>query len=253
MLKDETGSGPILRDGLVWRATRPWTANVHSLFRHLKQCGFASAPRSAGYDENFERVTFIEGECGDLDSVQMRLDTVLTSAARLLRIYHDCSTSFQGAAEGAWQLKPKPPFEVICHGDFAPYNVVMRDGKAIGIIDFEAAHPGPRLWDIAYAVYRWAPLSRHIAVESIVTIETQINRARDFLDGYGLPADERAALPDLVIERLKGLVAFMEAEAARGSEKYRKDIEEGHHRLFRDDIGYIRGHRDQIAAGIMAN
>jgi hypothetical protein len=41
-----------------------------------------------------------------------------------------------------------------------------------------------------------------------------------------LPADGRAALPDLVIERLKGRVAFMEAEVARGSEKYRKDIEE---------------------------
>lgn len=108
-------------------------------------------------------------------------------------------------------------------------------------IDCECAtaHPGPRLWDIAYAVYRSAPLSRHIAVESIVTIKEQINRARDFPDAYGLPADERAALPDLVIERLKGLVAFLEAEVARGSEKYRKDIEEGHHRLFREDIAFI--------------
>ncbi|WP_086998030.1 aminoglycoside phosphotransferase family protein [Rhizobium sullae] len=252
MPTDETGPGPILRDGLVWRATRPWTTNVHALLEHVKQGGFDAAPRSAGYDENFERVTFIEGESGDLDNLQMRSVTVLTSAARLLRIYHDCSASFQPLAEGIWQLKPQPPFEVICHGDFAPYNVVIHAGKAIGIIDFEAAHPGPRTWDIAYAVYRWAPLSRHIAAERIVTIEEQISRARDFLDTYGLPADQRAALPDLVIARLKGLVAFMEAEAAQGSEKYRRDIEQGHHRLYRDDVGYIRVHRDQIAAGLMA-
>ncbi|WP_237358530.1 hypothetical protein [Rhizobium etli] len=84
---------------------------MHSLLGHLVGCGFASAPRSAGYDVYFERVTFIEGDCGDLDNVQTHYDTVLTSAARLLRIYHDCSASFPKSAEGAWQLNPRPPLE----------------------------------------------------------------------------------------------------------------------------------------------
>ncbi|TCU27890.1 hypothetical protein EV130_103295 [Rhizobium azibense] len=82
--------------------------------------------------------------------------------------------------------------------------------------------------------------------------EDQIVRARDFLDAYGVSADQRAAFPDLVLERLKALVAFMEKEAAQGSERYLKDIDEGHHRLFAADIGYIRVHRRRIAAGVMA-
>lgn len=50
------------------------------------------------------------------------------------------------------------PIEVMCHGDFAPYNVVLNGSDAVGIIDFDTLHPGSRLSDVAYAVYRWAPL-----------------------------------------------------------------------------------------------
>lgn len=55
-------------------------------------------------------------------------------------------------------LPARSPAEVICHGDIAPYNSAVRDGRVIGFIDFDTAHPAPRLGDVAYAVYRYAPL-----------------------------------------------------------------------------------------------
>ncbi|WP_290866248.1 phosphotransferase [Hamadaea sp.] len=50
------------------------------------------------------------------------------------------------------------PAEVVCHSDAAPYNTVFRSGHPVALIDFDTAHPGPRVWDVAYAVYRFVPL-----------------------------------------------------------------------------------------------
>ena len=57
------------------------------------------------------------------------------------------------------------PAEVVCHNDFAPYNVVFDDGGPVGVIDWETAAPGARVWDVAYAAYRWVPLSRSAPAE----------------------------------------------------------------------------------------
>jgi len=47
---------------------------------------------------------------------------------------------------------------VICHGDIGPYNTIHVANKAVALIDFERAAPGPRIWDLAFAVYRFAGL-----------------------------------------------------------------------------------------------
>ncbi len=54
----------------------------------------------------------------------------------------------------------RKPFEIISpYGDFAPgITLSSTTVRWTDIIDFETAHPGPRCWDLAYAVYRWAPL-----------------------------------------------------------------------------------------------
>ncbi|WP_245472090.1 hypothetical protein [Rhizobium jaguaris] len=119
------------------------------------------------------------------------------------------------------------------------------------IIDFETAHPGPRGWDLAYAIYRWAPLSAGVTVKDLGELETQILRTRIFLDAYGLAAKERPALPGMIIDRLNALVGFMEREAANGVERYRRNFEQGHDHIYRRDVAYIGEHREQIIAGLV--
>jgi hypothetical protein len=36
-----------------------------------------------------------------------------------------------------------------------PYNTIDIEAKAVALIDFETAAPGPRIWDLAFAVYRF--------------------------------------------------------------------------------------------------
>jgi Ser/Thr protein kinase RdoA (MazF antagonist) len=128
--------------------------------------------------------------------------------------------------------------------------VVLNDGEVTGIIDFETAHPGPRSWDLAYAVYRWAPLSSGIGVEGLDGLDSQIRRTRIFADAYGMSLAERRALPDTVIERLGALLTFMEQEAAGGVERYRRNLQDGHDRVYRRDIAYVAKWSAEITVGL---
>jgi thiamine kinase-like enzyme len=47
--------------------------------------------------------------------------------------------------------------QIVCHGDAAPWNVVWRDNKLIGLIDFDHARPGAAADDVAYALRYIAP------------------------------------------------------------------------------------------------
>ena len=248
-----TDGEPFRQGNLIVRPARPWTPGVHALLAALHRNGFEAAPLPDGYDELWERVTYLPGDTGDFDNcTDMRSEKALRSAASLLRRYHDCSALFAGnlEADHLWQLPARPPCEVICHGDFAPYNVVLNDGEAIGIIDFETAHPASRCWDLAYAIYRWAPLSSSAAIEELGRPADQIRRARIFVDAYGLPVAERPCLPDITVERLEALLSFMQHEAARGIERYRRNLRDGHDRVYREDIAYITKWSADIAAGL---
>jgi aminoglycoside phosphotransferase (APT) family kinase protein len=48
--------------------------------------------------------------------------------------------------------------ELVSHRDYYPGNVVFRDGLPVALIDFDLARPTTRLYDIANALWYWAPL-----------------------------------------------------------------------------------------------
>ena len=137
-------------------------------------------------------------------------------------------------------LPTREPAEVVCHGDYAPYNVVLQGNQAVAIIDFDTAHPAPRVWDIAYALYRWAPLTHPDNPDGFGSLQEKIERARLFCDAYGLANANRVGLLGLVVERLQALVDFMQAEAARDNEAFQANMADGHHFIYLDDIAYLK-------------
>jgi hypothetical protein len=73
------------------------------------------------------------------------LDEQLTAVIGLLRRYHE---TFAG--------------DVICHGDFGPWNMVWRDRMPFAVIDFDKVYVGDADDDVAYALrtfvgYGFAP------------------------------------------------------------------------------------------------
>jgi hypothetical protein len=243
----------ILRDGnAVRRPAGFWSPTIHALLTHVHQTGFHRAPQPLGYDDDGnELLTFIPGEVSNYPlSANAASKQALTSAAVLLRGWHDATVSFLAgeSADYKWYLPPREPFEVICHGDFAPYNVVLQGNTASAIIDFDTAHPAPRVWDIAYALYRWAPLMRPDNLDGFGTLSEQGARARRFCDSYGLSKVQRTHLIDVVIERLQTLVDFMQTEADAGNVAFQANLADGHHLGYLADIAYLRNNQAQIEA-----
>jgi hypothetical protein len=111
------------------------------------------------------------------------------------------------------------------------------------VIDFDTARPGPRRWDLAYALYRFAPLADPGNPDSVGDAEDQARRARMFLDVYGCGEPERADAVELVPDRLRWLVTLMRERAAEGDLNFIRHIEEGHADLYLRDIAYVESHR----------
>ncbi len=227
-------------DNIVKRPAGRWTASTQKLLYYLHKKVFHKVPKPLGFDEKVEKVTFIKGKVCNypLDEQAASLESLI-SAAKLLREYHNASEGFDYTKEN-WMLPVKEPVEVICHGDFAPYNVPIINKQAVGIIDFDTAHPAPRLWDIAYAVYRWAPLMLPENFDSFGSLKEQTYRTQIFCDSYGLSVEERKALMSMIVERLEALIFFMQKN--RNKLNFSRDLKEGHHLKYLRDIQYIKAH-----------
>ena len=163
----------------VHRTTGSWTRQVHRLLLYLREHGITEVPEPLGFDgQGREIISFIPGTAAITLSPDLRSDEVLISAARLLRRMHDATADVARSWLDGWACSPREPVEVICHGDFAPYNCIFDKGQLIGVIDFDNAHPGPRLWDLAYALYRFAPITAPTNPENFGTPADQCRRAR---------------------------------------------------------------------------
>ncbi|MFC7740887.1 phosphotransferase [Nocardiopsis composta] len=142
----------------VVREAGAWTPTVHRLLRHLRSRGLTQVPEPFGIDQDRETVGYIGGAVGAYPlSRAVRSEKALAGSAALLRRLHDAGRDFEHRPEDVWMLPPRSPAETVCHADFAPYNCVFHGAVAVGVIDFDTAHPAPRTWDIAYALYRFAP------------------------------------------------------------------------------------------------
>lgn len=133
---------------------------------------------------------------------------------------------------------------------FAPYNVTIIEGEATGIIDFDTLHPGPKMWDIAYAVYRWVPFINPANLDCSFSLAEQIRKSRLFLDTYGVKIENRELLPQMMSERLTRLVNYMRNQSDQGNEDFQKNIEEGHMEVYLKDIQYILENERTIIEGI---
>lgn len=248
-------SGALRREGnQILRPTGPWSASVHQLLRYLESKGFDRAPRFFGVDaQGREELAFIEGEVGhDPVPPVLRSDAALVQAMHLLRAYHDATVDFVHAGPARWQLAQPDelPVEVICHNDFAPYNCVYRDGLPTAMIDFDMAAPGSRMWDVAYAVYRFAPLCcpenlRLLGWDSETDV---VSRVRLAVSAYGLV--ERSKVIDILARRLILLRDWTALAAQAETAHARRIVEDGDFAFYNRDLTWLSANRLRLQQAI---
>jgi hypothetical protein len=189
----------------VRRSTGPCSKNVHRLLVHLERQGFGFAPRFLGIDERGREIlSFIPGSAEIPDALWQDA-TALVEAARMLKKFHDATRDFDFGHAGDWAYAYPlgEQNDVICHNDFAPYNMIFRDNLPIGIVDFDLAGPGPRMRDLAYLAYWFAPLSfssKELAERSVSEVASGNRRLKLLCATYG--TSDYAGLLDMLFEVL---------------------------------------------------
>jgi Phosphotransferase enzyme family len=141
-------TGGVVRVGdTVRRPPRRSSQLMRDVLVHLERAGFDAAPRWLGFDEQGrDLLSWIDGETltergqmhpyiGDPPGRITFTDVQIAAAMRLLRPYHDTFGD-----------------DVICHGDFGPWNIVWRDGLPFAVIDFDNAYRGDAADDVGYAL-----------------------------------------------------------------------------------------------------
>lgn len=192
--------GVVRVGGTVRRPAQPQSFAVAAFLDHLQRQGFDGSPRFLGRDSRGRDVlTFLAGRCaGSPPESWAQSEELLASVAVLVRRLHTAAAGYDPV------LEPFPPRavaqdppELVCHLDVTPQNVVVRDGKAAGVIDFDLAGPTTALKDSLNAAMHWVPLRDPADLDPGWKGVDQLRRLRIFADAYGWTAAERSALPKL--------------------------------------------------------
>lgn len=218
-----TTPGVVRVGDTVRRPLKKESAFVHDVLRHLERQGFDRVPRFLGIDEKGrEMLTYIPGTVphglGGFRKEQW------LAAARLLRRFHDATVDSELKGE----------CEVVCHGDPAPGNYVLRDGMPFALIDVDGAHPGKREEDVGYAAWMWL----HIGTRWVAPEEQGANLV-DFVAAYDAAATWNP------------LVAVLEAQKVcvnRIPDTFRWSLVKS---WARGRLGWTFRNRGRIAAGIV--
>jgi phosphotransferase family enzyme len=229
---------PVRRVGdTIRRQAGPWTDTIQDLLHHVRTGGLDWVPEPRGRDaEGREVLGFIDGDVHDYPLPEwMWGDDVLVAVAAMLRRYHDATRDF--VRPGArWRLPVHEPVEVVCHNDFAPYNLVFRGRTLSGVIDFDTASPGPRAWDLAYTAYRFVPLTAPENPDTpTTTVAEQARRLARFCAAYGAGVAPREVLA-VAADRLDELRALTLARPGRSADAA----------LYEADVRYLRARREAL-------
>ncbi len=205
------------------------TDHIHRLLGPLHSVSFEGAPRSFGRDNLGRQVVeYLEGEVANgIPPAYVWSDQTLVAVAGLIRSYHDSVTSF--SVPSGWapvvgrEELPALRFdeELICHNDLAPWNTVFRAEYPVAFIDWDSAAPGTRSWDVAFALWHWAPLypAHRRAEVGAAMVSDLPSRVRTFLGAYGFPVQPEWVT--VVLQRQRATCRELEQKAETSSKMRR--------------------------------
>ncbi|WP_291379371.1 phosphotransferase [Demequina sp.] len=221
-------------------APDPYTGAIHALLLHLEDAGFTGAPRSFGWDDKGRHlVEFVPGTRADHPKAP---EAVLDPAriGRFMSDMHDALESFEPPDYALWfDGLPPPGGDLIVHHDIAPSNIVVRADGTLVAIDWDAAGPGTRLWDLAYAAHAFTPL-----YQADADLAHASRRLRGLVDGYGLDDAHRKQLVPLLAMRSQRMYEYLDKMRATGVSPWTDLWDRGIGTVWKADAQWIRDHSD---------
>ncbi|CAH0183303.1 phosphotransferase enzyme family protein [Microbacterium foliorum] len=224
-------SGIVTRVGDTVR--KQWTSStpsVHAFMSHLRQRG-VEVPAPLGRDERGrQRIEFVPGSLA-IDTGPLSADG-LHRVGAMVRTIHDASETFTPPSGARWDgAIPAPDSQIVCHNDLAPWNLVIGDRWVF--IDWDAAAPSTRLWDLAYAAQTFTLSVLEAAPEDAA------DGLRAFVDGYGASAEFRTRLPLMMHRRAAAMLELLTTAHLHGREPWSSMFADGHGSYWDAVVDYV--------------
>lgn len=217
---------------------KPWTAATPSVTHYvaaLERAG-VDVPQSFGQDEHGRLVLeFIPGELA-MHSAPLTSEQ-LGRVGAMVREIHDASASYQPPRDAVWVTAiPAPGTDLVCHNDLAPWNLVV--GERWVFIDWDAAAPSTRLWDLAYAAQAFTlsdpEQDPHRSAANLVA----------FIDGYDADQELRSLLPAAIERRTTAMYRLLERSSRSSLEPWGSMFTDGHGEHWSAVGNYVGRHRE---------
>lgn len=228
---------------------------VAAYLDHLEDAGFAASPRFLGRDmAGRDVLTFIEGAVPAKEPEPWALSPeLLASVGRMLRSLHEASAGYNPSGE---PFPPRPvqqdPFELVTHLDVTPENVVVRNGQAAGLIDFDLAGPSTRYIDSFNTAMHWVKLKDPSDLSGAWAGADQLDRLRVFADSYGWTVEERRRLPEFGADRASLTWKRMSFNALHIGGGWARMWDEGVGDVILRRREWLLRHADAIRAALLA-
>lgn len=229
-------SGAVIRIGATVR--KPWTDATPGVveFMLAVRAAGVDVPDPMGRDKQGRQV--VEYVPGQLAQQTTPLDLRgLTRVGKIIRAIYDASEGFSPSGPVTWDAAVAAPgAELICHNDLAPWNLVVGDRWVF--IDWDAAAPSTRLWDLAYA-------AQAFTLQDTTEIPEQAGRRlRALVDGYQADSRVREALPQAMVDRAAAMHDLLKSSHASGREPWGSMYLNGHGSHWASVHSYTDENRD---------
>lgn len=167
----------VVRVGDTVRRPRNSRADwIDQVLAYLEDADYPHAPRFLGIDgQGRDILTLVPGETTDHPS--QRQPGAYRLGGRMLRSLHAATLGHRLINE--WPGARCDDAVCVLHGDPGAYNTIFQDGLPVALIDWDAAHPGNPVDDLAYMTWTWC-----IQSSGNVPVTDQANHVRELAEGY---------------------------------------------------------------------
>lgn len=211
----------------IHRSARPNAEFSHRLLILLEQKNFKGAPRYIGLDDKGREIlSYIDGVVpkGGNEWTMAQMIKVV----KMMREFHDASAGNELSGN----------FEVVCHNDLAPWNVVLRNDSPVALIDFDEVSPGNRVDDLAYFLWTFLNLGND------TPIDTQIGRIKVLCDQYGYSDGKK--LVEAILDQQNRILEKRKLLAKKSHTKEDREFSAKAIPKIRQEIKWVKDNSDQL-------
>ncbi len=221
------------------------TSTVQSFVMHLRSVGFEGSPKPFGIDDQGRQVwEYVPGPLWHKSKNHTSSD--LRRVGALIKDLHDAAASFKIPKDAQWNRRyEQSGHDLICHNDLAPWNLVCGDSQW-AFIDWDAAAPATRLWDLAWTCISFPPFTPGCDLATVARAMGAL------LSGYSFDSAELGELIRLMSTRAKAEYDLIVGGAREGQQPWVRLHAEAHHQYWGPVAEYIERNASTLECTLLS-